>query len=130
MADVELSSRCSCLDGSKCLVSYEACEHIAGGFGRCEQSGFVATISAPPDEFHILLDAAGRPRRGVLVLRRCGAVETWTDVAGVHVEAVPDCCCGESAPLDATWREDGSVEYVAARCGARVVWAGGKFALG
>ncbi|HYE18438.1 MAG TPA: hypothetical protein VEA69_08335 [Tepidisphaeraceae bacterium] len=129
MADVTVSTRCTSFepDGQICRLTGAACPMAgARSFRECDDSTYLAHVSMPPDEFQVLLSAAGRPAVGSLMVRRCRRPELHQGAVGVHVNAVLE-SAGDEAMLRAEWKMDGSVEYTCPATGVRMEWREGKF---
>src|SRR5436189_4177858 len=74
MADVSVSSVCSNYDPAAggCRLNGAPCPHSAAGdFTVCPDATFLARVSMPPDEFVVVLNAAGEPTLGTLTVIRC-----------------------------------------------------------
>ena len=128
MADVTPSSICASFEsaGKVCRLNGLPCPFGAGTFGLCADSTFIARVSMPPDEFNVLLNAAGEPSLGTLTVIRCRRPELHHGVAGVHVNAVLE-SVGDEALLQTTWNLDGSVEYCCPATETRMLWRKGRF---
>ena len=128
MADVSRSKTCSSLDvgAGTCRLNGFACPFARGGYEQCADSTFMARVSMPPDEFGVLLNAAGEPSLGTLSVIKCRRPEYYQGAAGVHVNVVLE-SPGDGALLQATWQLDGTVEYYCAESDVRFLWRGGKF---
>jgi len=130
MADVSRSKVCSSLDvgtGTCRLTPGVACPFARqGGYEACADSTFLARVSMPPDEFCVLLNAAGEPALGTLSVMKCRRPEYHHGAAGVHVNVVLE-TPGDGALLTATWGLDGPVEYHCAASDVRFLWRDGRF---
>jgi hypothetical protein len=130
MADVNVSTVCSNFDPAAggCRLNGSPCPHSTGGgdFAACPDATFLARVSMPPDEFVVVLNAAGEPTLGTLTVIRCRRPEFHHAAAGVHVNAVLE-SPGDGMLLETTWRMDGAVEYWCPATDVRVLWRSGKF---
>src|ERR1700712_4899305 len=125
MADVSRSTVCSNTDPASgtCRLNGVACPYSPHDVAACPDATFLARVSMPPDEFVVVLNAAGEPALGTLAVIRCRRPEFHHGAAGVHVNAVLE-SPGDGALLEATWRLDGAVEYHCPGTDVRVMWRG------
>jgi hypothetical protein len=128
MADVSVSTVCSNLDpaAGRSRLHGAPCPHAPHDFAACPDATFLARVSMPPDEFVVVLNAAGEPTLGTLTVIRCRRPEFHHAAAGVHVNAVLE-SPGDGMLLEANWRIDGAVEYHCPATDVRVLWRGGRF---
>ena len=129
MADVTHSTTCSSFDPATrtCRLSGANCPHAqTQDFAACPDATFVARVSMPPDQFHVLLNANHEPALGTLQIVRCRRPEFHHHAAGVHVNVILE-TVGDEALLTATWHLDGSVEYHCPTTDVRFLYRNGKF---
>jgi hypothetical protein len=128
-ADVTHSTTCSSYDPAAraCHLSGATCPHAARqDFAACPDATFVARVSMPPDQFHVLLNANHQPALGTLQIVRCRRPEFHHHAAGVHVNVILE-TVGDQALLTAAWQLDGSVEYHCPTTDVRFLWRNGRF---
>jgi hypothetical protein len=129
MADVTHSTTCSSFnpDTGACQLNGAPCPFAARKqFTACPDATFVARVSMPPDQFHVLLNADHEPALGTLQIVRCRRPEFHHHAAGVHVNVILE-TVGDEALLTANWRLDGSVEYHCPTTDVRLLYRNGKF---
>jgi hypothetical protein len=126
MADVTFTRSCvnadpitrTChLTGNPCPLAPER-EH------ECADCRYLAKVTCPPDEFHILVDADNHPKPGRFALKRCRDIEIH-EAAGVHISNLLACETPRSL-LHATRLTPDTVNFTTPE-DATLRWTNGRF---
>jgi hypothetical protein len=92
MADVTYTRSCVNIDPSTrtCHLTGQPCPMSPAREHECADCRYLAKVTCPPDEFHILVDANNQPKPGRFALKRCRTIELH-QAAGVHITNLLAC---------------------------------------
>jgi hypothetical protein len=126
MADVTFTNSCINVDPAsrQCHLSGQTCPFSPSQESQCTDCRFLAKITCPPDEFHVLIDAWQRPRPGKFAIKRCRTIEVH-EAAGVHVTNLLT-CESERSLLHATPLSSDTVQLSTPE-DATLRWHAGRF---